>query len=246
MFEYNPDLMASLVEAGFQPQEAIGEVPMVWAQSMHLDHPYELPNRLLNRTEVRAICRSEKHDVLYGYLCAMAWGGQGIRFARHAQTAWANRHEIESKLKKMKTEKMCLQEAYDLFCGQGKIPGLGPAYFTKLLYFFCPEPVNMYILDQWTTKSVLLLTGAHIIRHTNLGPTRWNTGENYELFCRVIEHLITPLNANSGEEVEQRIFSVGGARKQPRGPFRQVVFDRWPNRPPMGRYDHNLVVQFLN
>ena len=98
-------------------------------------------------------------------------------------------------------------------------------------------------MDQWTTKPVLLLTRKHIIRHTKDGPTDKNTGKNYELFCRVIDDLVQHVDANSGDEVEQRLFSVGSISRQPRGEFRQFIYDRWNSRDRLPRYSQRLVDQ---
>ena len=42
------------------------------------------------------------------------------------------------------------------------IPGLGPAYFIKLIYFFKPE-TDVFIIDQWTGKAINLLTFSKLV-----------------------------------------------------------------------------------
>jgi len=89
----------------------------------------------------------------------MAWGAQGtFQTVANAREAWAHRDAIATKLLKLRSDKLTRAGAYNLFAGTNALPGLGPAYFTKLLFFFSPTKSN-YIMDQWTTKSMMLLTG---------------------------------------------------------------------------------------
>lgn len=166
----------------------------------------------------------------------MAWGGQGRgpSGSKNAQRAWKSRAEIEPRLRQLKDGRLSRAAAYDLFCKSGRVPGLGPAYFTKLLYFFGPS--GHYIMDQWTTKSVILLTGKNYIRHTKLGPTHDNTGFNYDLFCCIVEDLADQLSA-TGDLIEQRLFSHGSVNSQPRGPWRAHTYQAWKERPKLRRYN---------
>lgn len=71
--------------------------------------------------------------------------------------------KLGSHLNLLRTGGLSRCEAYRLFLGTGAIPGIGPAFFTKLIYFFSPTP-DFYILDQWTAKSVNLLTGNWVVK----------------------------------------------------------------------------------
>ena len=105
----------------------------------------------------------------------------------------------------------------------GSMPGVGPAYFTKLLFFLSPKH-NGYIMDQWTSKSVNLLTGNRTVDINTAGiVTMANTEPNYENFCETIDSLsellgVTPM------EAEEKIFSKGGRNK---GLWRQFVINNW-------------------
>jgi hypothetical protein len=126
---------------------------------------------------------------------------------------WNNqesRNAIEEKLKKLRSGNLTRAQAYDLFRDKNKnaVKGLGPSYFTKLLYFFSPTP-DFYIMDQWTGKSVRLLTGKRIVlmhKNKKASPTSENTGKNYRKFCEVVDSLAWQLR-NTGEQMEERLFS---------------------------------------
>ena len=244
MIEYNSELLENLKEIPHNPQGPVGENPSEWAIKMGIQHNFNLPNRVMDRKEVRNYCQSNENEILAAYLAVMAWGGQGKGPGgrKHVLNAWNNRNLLLDKINRIKEGNLSREESFNLFVGERSVPGLGPAYFTKLLYFFGS---NMYIMDQWTTKPVLLLTEKNIIRHTDYGPSSGNNGENYELFCLIIEDLVNLIEAQSGEEVEERLFSKGSINGQPRGEFRQLIVERWENRERFPRYQHRLVKKIL-
>ena len=170
--------------------------------------------------------------------------GRGFAGKKNVLNAWRSINLVNERIDMIKGNQLNRAQVYDLFCLNDSIPGLGPAYFTKILFFFSPEP-NCYIMDQWTTKPVILLTNENVIRHTSQGPTNYNNGVNYEFFCRFIDYLIEPLGVINGNEVEQRLFSVGSIKRQPRGEFRQFVFEQWKRRPKLNRYSELRVKQLM-
>jgi hypothetical protein len=108
-----------------------------------------------------------------------------------------------------------------------RVSYLGPSYFTKLLHFFDPSAqARRYIMDQWTAKSVNLLAGRTVVHLTSGTPTPTrNTGESYEAFCLVIDAIANALG-QTGEEVEQRLFSSGGRKKDVQS-WRAYVRQHW-------------------
>ena len=196
-----------------------------------------LPTVPLNRADVRAICQDSDKLALVGYACAMAWGGQGSGpgGSKSVATAWADRAKLADQLTRLRVGGLSRSRAYDLFCGAGEVKGLGPSYFTKLLYFFSPA-LDFYIMDQWTAKSINLLTGVHVVRVYDSSPTRENKGGNYQAFCEEVDHLAALLG-QTGDQIEQRLFSDGGRR---RAPWRAHVHAHYPyDRAGMrGRYPH--------
>lgn len=245
IFEYHSELLECLRSAPFEAQGPVGEIPSDWADQMNLGHEYDLPQQMLSRDEVRKRCRNPKNNILECYLIIMAWGaqGKGPGGLSAAQTAWGNREILEERLNQLRVGRLSRGEAYNLFSGNNQIRGLGPSYLTKLLFFFSPN-ADMYVMDQWTTKAIILLTGKHIIRQSNGYPNHKNVGLNYELFCRAVDDLIAPLSALDGDQVEQRLFSIGSINGKPRGHFRQKVFDSWPPQK-LSRYDHSGLSRLL-
>jgi hypothetical protein len=139
----------------------------------------------------------------------MCWGWQekGPRGAKGATEAWQSRDKIKDHLEALRAGNLVRCEAYKLFRKQGKVRGLGPSYFTKLLFFFSPAD-DFWIMDQWTGKSINLLTGKNVVRFSGSSPSDQNKGGNYQAYCEEVDALATLLNTN-GNEIEQRLMSKG-------------------------------------
>ncbi len=198
------------VATRFVEQAEVGEKPRAWVARLGLQSVLDaatLPNAQLNRTDVRLICRDSNHSVLFGYVCAMAWG---LQRRANVKNAWGEHDKIADLLLQLRAGGLSRRQAYDLFCGAGEVKGLGPSYFTKLLYFFSPA-LDYYIMDQWTAKSINLLTGVHVVRVYDDSPTRENKGGNYQAFCEEVDHLAKLLR-QTGDQIEQRLFAGDGAR----------------------------------
>jgi hypothetical protein len=87
-------------------------------------------------------------------------------------------------------------------------------------------------MDQWTTKSMMLLTGdRNLVQMSpgkHAGPTDLNDGETYNRFCEAIDCLAAELKlaADKTEETEELIFSAGGNNRKA-GKWRRHVRDHW-------------------
>lgn len=227
---------------------AVGRAPTTWLGSHGLPGmptgAIPLPAHRLTRGDVRHICLDPANPVLFGYVCAMAWGNQGAGpgGAGHVKDAWAARSAINKNLTALRGGGLTRCAAYNLFCGAGAIPGLGPAYFTKLLYFFQPAP-DCYIMDQHTGKSVNLLTGNWVIRMAGNYVSPLNKCGNYQAYCEEVDQIAGLLSSHSGtaisgDQVEEMMMSQGGTRPWP---WRAHMRANWPLHRPAGRYSRSAL-----
>lgn len=228
--------LQKFIDIPFKEQVFSGaQNPRLWANRMRIGHDdleqfslkmEDIPDSGMDRHMVRAICRDPARHVLIGYICAMAWGGQGVGASvGSAKKSWAARAALVPVLKELRCGTLTRAQAYDLFCGDGEISGLGPSFFTKLIFFFSRDP-DCYIMDQWTAKSINYLTGETVVLMSRHWPSRKNCGENFSRYCELVDELVVLLSLrdqiNTGEQVEQRLFSNGG-REKIRGEWRAVV-----------------------
>lgn len=232
-------------EVPFLEQGAFGRKPAEWAAGFGIDSPAGcLPAHVLTRQQVREECQDPGKPVLHSYICVMAWGLQGAAGRRsHVAAAWSNRVEIARRLTLLKAGGYNRQQAYELFATD-PISGLGPSYFTKLIFFFRPEAEIGYIMDQWSGKSVNLITGRHVVRMYGDSPAASNTGENFDSYCRMIDFLANNVG-NTGDELEQRLFSQNGLHRRPRGAWRDHVRGHWASGRPTHRYDHEAMIEWV-
>lgn len=181
-----------------------------------------LPNDKVTRTQLKEFCHADSG--VSDIECAaavMAWGGQN---RKHGITLFNRFSEIQPIISDMRKGNITHLEAYKRFDDIWKQPqnlGMGAAYFTKLI-FFCEPSHKGYIMDQWTSKSVNLLTGNDVVYLTAGHVNKKNTASNYQNFCEYTEKLASKLST-SGENIEIAMFSKGGRKKWP---WRQYVVDQ--------------------
>jgi len=148
--------------------------------------------------------------VLFGFVCAMAWGEQQ---KQHARLSWRARVPLQNNLESLRAGDLTRAQAFELFAGKNWISGLGPAYLTKLLYFFSPGNTN-YVMDQWTARSVNLITGQRVVRMSDVYVHPNSTAAHYEAFCFVIDDMARRLEC-TGDAIEERLFSQGWHKPWP-------------------------------
>ena len=193
--QLNAKHYTSLVSSIHGESDWSGQNPRQWASFIiGKDHDLIswLPNNSQSRQQLHDYCADACNSVEACFLAVMAWGGMR---RDHGRTAWRALNSTHKQLWKtlavMRTEKsLSREEVYDIL-NKANIKGLGPAYFTKLMFFFSPLK-NCYILDQWTARSAsLLLDKDNFPIRMHLGKTvmRNNPATLYEIFCQLIEGL---------------------------------------------------------
>jgi hypothetical protein len=196
-----------------------------WAKTLTGEIYTRLPDERHTRHQLRELVQDARltgHEI---YLAVMAWGGQHMR---HAKTSWAGIHRLEPILRELRLGKICRLEGYRQFRevtwdDDDPVKGLGPAFYTKLL-FFVPAASPGYIMDQWTAKSMQLLVedgGRGPSIRMSQGYVAASNGEStYELFCQFIEKLAERYGI-SADNAEELVFSGSGER------WRSHVVSNW-------------------
>jgi hypothetical protein len=195
-----------------------------WAKYVDPSINNELLNKKLTRGDLLSLNFVNGLDDRELIFAIFSWGGMNREHCSSLlkQTEWLN---LVGDIRRGKVKNR--EEAYARFYDlkkQNKLPGIGPAYYTKLVCFLNPK-LNGYIMDQWTSKSVNLLCNKKIVKLTSTGfvDSLKNDAEVYRKFCEVIDKLSVDLKM-SGLDVEESMFSNGGKKK---GKWRKVVVENW-------------------
>ena len=190
----------------------------------------KLPKEEVKRSEVFELAADPNVTVATVCVAAMAWGGMHLGswklLCRSSRGEWLN---VAQRIRGGKLTRAQAYERLKALREQGRLKGMGPAFFTKLIYFLTPRdnatPKPGYIMDQWAGSSVNLLTGSDMVL---LNATRaWgapkgkldpsfeftvsdeNTSDDYEAFCSVVDRLACRF-CLCVDQVDQALFSAGG------------------------------------
>ena len=116
----------------------------------------------------------------------------------------------------LRGQSLARKEAFQAFIDfrqKNPASGLGPAFFTKLIFFAHPKH-DGYIMDQHVGRAVNLLFGGTIVKFRGPNVGDHNDAENYEHFCKAIEVLRDFMTGDdrdskgmTGEEVEMLLFA---------------------------------------
>ena len=215
---------------------------------------------LHNRESLRALVVSTNDDSLE-FVCAaiLAWGGMSatsfdalfdapekqrwLGIARRIKSEGLQRGQAFKEFSDLRAEKIKGSR-------KSMLPGMGPAYFTKLIHFLMPRDQThpaAHILDQWAGWSINTLWNSHIVlmdetfswKRAKANPlpppslipslrvSDVNTCAEYECFCAKVDDLISLLGdeAKSGPlcpgDLVDRTFMFEKRRKQ--GTWRNYV-----------------------
>jgi hypothetical protein len=223
--------------ASFDPAEEIaGGIPASWFAYVSPSKRDELPTHRCNRGDLFQLVKSEPRIEIVS-AAILAWGGMHRHHGKQLfeRNGWL---EIAQHIREGGYSR---GEAYDAFAelrAEGDLPGMGPAYFTKLIFFLMPRAGNSerlvgYIMDQWTACSInLLLDDPSAIRtdamyswsgsekvSSQYVVSDHNSRDQYERFCQAVEALAADLQL-SPEATELLLLSEGGRNPHP---WRQYV-----------------------
>lgn len=177
-----------------------------------------------NRTTLREYILSEKNSQkasahLYDIVVnILAWGGMSYRHGRKALQCWDNWQPICDGLV---SGKLNYTEAYDAFFEaqhSGKMSGIGPAYYTKLIFFLGNG--EGLIMDQWTSKSINLIHEENVIKLTSGYVSKFADSAIYKKYVQSVAELAERMDISGTEfdknnKMEELIFSIS-AKKKPK------------------------------
>jgi hypothetical protein len=198
-----------------------------------------LPDKISSRAQLFQISHKASQFSIETVVWAiLAWGkmrkNNALRLKQHIE-------DLKKIAEFIRNNDINRDRSFSLFdsfiCEHGNV-GMTAAYFTKLI-FFLSERHDGYIMDQWTSKSVNLISGKNIVLLNSAGlVSKSNKSSNYIEFCNYIEFLATELSAIrgskvNGAEIEMALFSKGGQKKLP---WREYVDTYWTSINPKEAY----------
>lgn len=214
-------------------------VPRTWAACTGLGN--DLPASTQKRMDLLNLAGNATVPTEAVCWSVLAWGGM---HGRHRNALYNS------------SDQQWLAAADELRCGHfdrgsayaafhelrsgGKLPGMGPAYFTKLLFFLMPRQGGSrpgYIMDQWVGCSINLLVDRQVVLmdyiqswkrskqalvfNSTYVVSDANDADNYEDYCCQIEAVASEIGRDPAD-TELLLMSEGGHSKHP---WRNYVID---------------------
>lgn len=191
-----------------------------------------LPNKRLDRRALFYYVADEGNSTLECAITILSWGSMEPANAKYAFESWPQWKPICQDIRNGIIDRRAAYYAFDRLRDTGVLQGMGPGFFTKLIYFLAPDH-DGYIMDQWTARSMNLL-----LRHclvdlnrlikTSSGNRQYrvsdeNTDSVYEVFCSEVERLAEVLDLSPGT-TEEMMFSSGRGT----GDWRNYVIENAP------------------
>lgn len=177
----------------------------------------------LQRADVLDHCRNPDTDDASRLFTVIAWG---VARSSNRRRIFDNRERILAVMAASRSSG-CPVESYRLY-REAAIPGLGPAYWTKLIHF-CEPSGTGYILDRFTAIS------ADVLMSEPLGLLRggWvprTVGERkYAAYCDFVRALADRMSSELGKDVSpaDAEFAMYAGRRHR---WRDVSRDMWRQR----------------
>lgn len=186
------------------------------------------PNGRISRSEVFSLAAKDNISILTVCAAVLAWGGMRINH-RDMLTKNLGWLEVADKIKRGALNRRQAFSEFSRLRTKGLLKGMGPAYFTKLIYFLTPrnglQGNQAYIMDQWAGCSINLLADQEIVlmdvtrswKRTDEKPqasfsfrvSDVNSDENYEEFCQTVDDLVVKTGRNC-EVIDRAMLADGG------------------------------------
>ncbi len=216
---------------GLDPDDVGGKKGKSFGLGLQGVSTEQLPTDQIKRSQVFVLAANAMIDTATVCAAALAWGGMNQRLSPALfSMRGAGWLDVANHIRAGKLDRKAAYEAFAQLRHARKLVGLGPAYFTKIIYFLTPRTENIsdppYIMDQWAGCSINLLLSRELVK---MNITRlWkpgkdkpdytyqvseaNTGADYEAFCTAVE----ALRAEFGrlpDEIDRAMIANGGRKK---------------------------------
>lgn len=194
--------------------------------------PADTDKGKISRSEIFALAKDDRITTPTVCAAVLAWGGMYMTYRQELFDQKGA--EWLTVAENWREAKCSRQEAFDelrSIRARGALKGLGPAFYTKLIYFLtrrdCETIKQGYIMDQWAACSINLLVGKPIV-HLNCSmtaakgtkPTTYgftvsdlNSGLQYEEFCVAMDALVA-LDPNYSSDMIDRALLGNGKNKK--------------------------------
>lgn len=196
-----------------------------------------LPESSETRSDLLSAGAAATNDMMALAWRILAWGGMHVENGKTLARCDESWVELCKEVAAGTFDRVGAYNAFAQLRKSKTTKGLGPAYFTKLIYFLIPRGIARppgYIMDQWVSCAINVLSVEPIVRVRKYTTAKTegyivsdsNDGNTYERYCRTIEALADVCGL-APDDLEIQLMSKGGHR--PASWRSHVLQHRTPN-----------------
>ena len=145
-----------------------GRIPLNWFKSLggyaKFNQQFDLSNKILNRSNLFEMSENKEISTLSCCISILAWGGMKKNHGESLFNKSLDWLKVADEIRHGALDRVSAYEKFSMLRADKNLPGMGPAYFTKLIFFLLPGNPRGYIMDQWTASSVNLVFDKKIIK----------------------------------------------------------------------------------
>lgn len=227
------------LETRRHPDEGSGKRVRAFAEAFPGAMLDALPYGHIKRSEIFSLVADESLNTATVSAAILAWGG--MRHANRKTLLGSPRWlALADDIRRGGFGRKSAYEAFMSLQVRKEMKGMGPAFFTKLIYFLLPRnnpPKHAYIMDQWAGCSINVLCGREVVLMDK--SIRWkpdgmshavdfvvsphNSPDHYDAFCEAMDALAAKFSM-SPEQIDRAVMGDGG--KSPSKWRRLVIENR--------------------
>lgn len=221
------------------PDEGSGKKVRTFAEAFPGAMLDSLPDGHIKRSEIFALAADESRNTATVSAAILAWGG--MRLAnRKTLLGSLNWLALADDIRRGGFDRKSSYKAFMTLQARNEMKGMGPAFFTKLIYFLLPRndpSKHAYIMDQWAGCSINVLCGREVVlmdksirwkpdgvsRAVDFVVSPYNSADHYDEFCEAMDALAAKFSM-SPEQIDRAVMGEGG--KSPSAWRRLVIENR--------------------
>lgn len=226
--EFVPQILeqfASCLSTRRDPDDGSGKKARTFAAAFPGVQMDALTDGRIKRSEIFTLVANKSLNTATVSAAILAWGG--MRLAnRNSLVSAPNWLTLADEIRRGGYDRKSAYQAFLTLQAHKEMKGMGPAFFTKLIYFLSPRndpSKHAFIMDQWAGCSINVLCGREVVlmdksirwkpdglsRAVDFVVSPHNSSDHYDSFCEAMDALAARFSMTP-EQIDRAVMGDGG------------------------------------